>query len=391
MSKRFPTSYSGVYYRIVPRIGAPGEEKAFYAVYRRDNKWIETMVGRQFMNAMTPAKASQKRALLIDGKAETRQAKLKRETKEKDSRANRPTIARLWELYLEGKSIKGLATDKNRFEKHLAPHFADKIPAEIDPLSIDRLRMNMGKTYAPATVANTLELLRRIINFGVNRGLCETPKFKIRLPKVDNLQTEDLTQEQLQRLLRTLGETENQAVAQIMTLALFTGMRKGEILKLQWTDLDYERGFIMMRDPKGGLGQLIPMNPQARELLQRLPQESSYVFPGRDGGQRVELRRAARKIIKEAGLPDCFRAMHGLRHAYASMLASSGQVDIYTLQKLMTHKSASMTARYAHLTDMALQRAAGVAGDIVQKAQDVGGEATNVVIGYSRIQQRPYD
>lgn len=63
-------------------------------------------------------------------------------------------------------------------------------------------------------------------------------------------------------------------------------------------------------------------------------------------------------------LPKDFRALHGLRHVYASMLASSGQVDMYTLQKLMTHKSPQMTQRYAHLRDDALQRAAGVAGEL---------------------------
>jgi len=57
--------------------------------------------------------------------------------------------------------------------------------------------------------------------------------------------------------------------------------------------------------------------------------------------------------------------MHGLRHVYASMLASSGKVDMYVLQKLITHKDGRMTQRYAHLRDEALKKAADVAGDIV--------------------------
>jgi hypothetical protein len=61
--------------------------------------------------------------------------------------------------------------------------------------------------------------------------------------------------------------------------------------------------------------------------------------------------------------------LHGLRHVYASMLASSGvQVDLYTLQKLLTHKSAGMTQRYAHLRDEALRRASDLAGDIITQA-----------------------
>ena len=89
------------------------------------------------------------------------------------------------------------------------------------------------------------------------------------------------------------------------------------------------------------------------------------MFPGRGGKQRTEIRRPIDRIRKAAGLPPDFRPLHGLRHTYASMLASSGQVDLYTLQKLLTHKSAAMTQRYAHLRDEALHRASDVAGDLL--------------------------
>jgi integrase len=65
-----------------------------------------------------------------------------------------------------------------------------------------------------------------------------------------------------------------------------------------------------------------------------------YVFPGRGGkGQLTDIRRQVRNIVKKAGLPDDFRPLHGLRHTFASALASSGEVDMYTLQKLLTHGS----------------------------------------------------
>ena len=76
------------------------------------------------------------------------------------------------------------------------------------------------------------------------------------------------------------------------------------------------------------------------------------------------------RIKKAAGLPKDFRPLHGLRHTYASMLASSGQVDLYTLQKLLTHKSAAMTQRYAHLRDDALRRASDLAGDLINQAMN---------------------
>jgi site-specific recombinase XerD len=81
------------------------------------------------------------------------------------------------------------------------------------------------------------------------------------------------------------------------------------------------------------------------------------------------------RIKENAGLPKDFRALHGLRHVYASMLASSGKVDLYTLQKLLTHKSPIMTQRYAHLRDEALKEASKIAGDIIRES----GELAKVI------------
>ena len=96
--------------------------------------------------------------------------------------------------------------------------------------------------------------------------------------------------------------------------------------------------------------------------------KSPYVFPGLNGKQRVSVQAGVNKIKKAAGLPKDFRPLHGLRHTYASMLASSGKVDMYTLQRLLTHKSPIMTQRYAHLRDEALKKAADLAGSLVEQA-----------------------
>jgi site-specific recombinase XerD len=108
------------------------------------------------------------------------------------------------------------------------------------------------------------------------------------------------------------------------------------------------------------------LNESARELLiNHVKTGSEFVFPGRGGRQRVDIKKQVNRIKKRAGLPKGFRALHGLRHVYASMLASSGQVDMYTLQKLLTHKSATMTQRYCHLRDDAMRKASNLAGDII--------------------------
>ena len=234
---------------------------------------------------------------------------------------------------------------------------------------MDRLRIQLSKKKAPGTVKNVLELLRRIINFGVKKRLCPGIDFTIELPQVDNEKTEDLTPDQLTKLLKAIDKDSNTMAANMMKMALYTGMRRGEMFKLKWKDVDFDRGFINLRDPKGKFGQKIPLNDAARVLLKSHPRSRSlYVFPGRGGRQRTDIKHQVNRIKDDAGLPKDFRALHGLRHVYASMLASSGEVGMYTLQKLLTHKDPKMTQRYAHLRDEALKKASEVAGNIIQNA-----------------------
>ena len=113
------------------------------------------------------------------------------------------------------------------------------------------------------------------------------------------------------------------------------------------------------------------MNDSTRQILLHHPRSSSpYVFPGRSGGQRNNITKALNKIKNEAGLSKDFRPLHGLRHVFASLLVSSGQVDLFTLQKLLTHKSLQMSQRYAHLRDDALKRASSVVDDIMTDIAD---------------------
>ena len=95
-----------------------------------------------------------------------------------------------------------------------------------------------------------------------------------------------------------------------------------------------------------------------------------FVFPGKDGNQRKDFRRIARRVKERAQLPKDFRPIHGLRHNFASRLASSGQVDMYTLQKLLTHDSPLMTQRYAHLADEAMKRAAEIGTKTILSSVD---------------------
>jgi integrase len=361
--KRMKTNYPGVFYIEGAAVGSSRAEKIFYIRYRKAGKMIEEKAGRQFQDDMTPSRAARIRAERIEGKS------LPRKEARKAAAEIKWTVERVWQEYVHDKPpTKGWKTDRYRYEKYLKASLGNKEPHNIMQMDTHRLRISLSKTLAPQTVKHILRLLARIINFGLKKGLCPGLKFKIEMPKVNNLKTEDLTSEQLSNLINALAHDPDIQATNFMQMALITGMRRGELFQLKWEDIDFSRGFIHIRNPKGKVDQKIPINPIAQELLENHPQsDSPYVFPGRAGGQRTRYPKGIDRIRKKAGFPPDFRPLHGLRHTFASMLASSGQVDLYTLQKLLTHKTSAMTQRYAHLRDEALRQAANLAGSIIQE------------------------
>lgn len=387
--QRHPTGRDGVYY-IIGTSAKGKPEKIYYIRYRRNGKMIEEKAGRQYRDDMTPARAALIRDKRIEGEDISNRARREAEAAARLAEAERWTIQRLWDEYRGRRpDNKALAVDTNRFEKYLKDVFGAKEPAELIQLDIDRLRLTLLKRLAPQTVAHILGLLKRIVNFGTNKGLCCGPGFKIQLPRVSNEKTEDLTLEQLEALLREIENSEHTTGAALMKLALYTGMRRGEMFKLRWSDIDFERGFILLRDPKGGTDQRIPLNDEARKLLEAQPRTKGtpLVFPGRGGRQLQNIRWQVNAIKEAAGLPKDFRPLHGLRHVYASMLASSGRVDLYTLQRLLTHKTPRMTQRYAHLRDEALRAASTVAGDIISGAAEAAG-GKNEGMGTTKLRKK---
>jgi integrase len=322
---------------------------------------------------MTPARAARIRGQLMEGKRLTRKETRDKIEAEKQAIEERWTIDRVWKEYKDqNPHLKGWKTYISQYDLHIKPMFGDKEPSNILPLDIDRHRLKKKKKRSPQTVSHVLKLLKRVVKFGAEQGLCSNFSFVIKIPAVDNKKTENLTEKQLKRLLEAIEIDNHPHAGPMMKMALYTGIRRGEMFKLKWRDIDFEGGFIHIRDPKGGPDQVIPLNEPARELLESHPRTSKFVFPGRGGRQRVNIAKQVNKIKEAAALPKAFRPLQGLRHVFASSMASSGKVDMYTLQKLLMHKDPAMTQRYAHLREDALKRAADVAGDIFKKVTVTG-------------------
>lgn len=360
--------YAGVFYVEAPRATRKGMERVYFIRYRKNGKLIEEKVGGQYKDNMTPAKAASIRGLRIEGSIPTNQERRDNIKQAKLTEQNTYSLTRIFSLFIEAKSEnRSLGDDKTRFRLYVAPVLGKKTVAELTTNDIEKIKKKMQKEGKSAqTIKHVLTLVKRLVNFAAKMGYVESIPATLHfdMPVVDNKVTENLTSEQMAKLLQVLDEEKDVIFASLIRLALFTGMRRGALLNLKWTDLDFERNIITLRGDvaKKKKTEYIPMNEKAKEILLAVPRTTSpYVFPGRDNDKpRANITDILKRVKEKAGLPDNFRPLHGLRHSFASWLANSGQVSMYELQKLLTHSSPLMTQRYAHLHDEALKRASNL-------------------------------
>lgn len=135
----------------------------------------------------------------------------------------------------------------------------------------------------------------------------------------------------------------------MVIVALYTGMRRGEIYNLQWEDIDLQRGIIYVLDTKNSEAREVRMADIVRRALVSIKRhpESSYVFCKKDGTKYGSLKKSFLKALDKSGIMN-FR-FHDLRHTFASHLVMNN-IDLNTVRELLGHKSLRMTLRYAHLS-----------------------------------------
>jgi len=377
-----PKKYPGLYVREF------GNTVVYYASFRRKQpdgtyKQVLAKIGtNKKPDGLTPAKANN---ILIEYIAGTRPTPQAARAKAAAKKAQKKwTLDLIFDEYMESRpDNKARATDKGRYNKYLSPVFGKKEPQKIDQFNFDGLTRRLSKKLKPQTVRHVVNVLKWTVNYGVRKKLCEPLDIEIKTITVNNKKTDDLKPDQLKALLQAIEADDHPIAGNMMKLVLFTGVRRGELFKLKWKHLDFDRNNILLKDPKGGEDQNIPMNPGAKKLLQSISKTkgSPYVFPGRWGDQRKNISHT-RVISDAAGLPKDWRPLHSLRHTYASMQASSGEVTMYELQKLLGHKNPITTQRYAHLRNEALKKASQVASDAITDAlntinEDQKNETTN--------------
>ena len=198
-------------------------------------------------------------------------------------------------------------------------------------------------TTQPATVNRELALLKHMYSKAIEWGKYEeNPAKKVKLLKGEVKRVRFLMPDDVQKLLSNCADH----LKPIVTVAVHTGMRKGELLSLNWDQVNFEQGIISLLDTKNHKRRDISMNETVKATLTGMERKGSYVFSAEDGGSFGDVRRSFETALRRSGIQD-FR-FHDLRHTFASNLVMES-VDIMTVKELMGHKDLTMTLRYTHL------------------------------------------
>ena len=263
--------------------------------------------------------------------------------------------------------------DLQRFYKHL-----------LDGGRVDRIEAKKKpKGLAPKTVRNIHQMIGSAYNLAMEQKLVtRNPTQGCALPKVEHKEMKTLTSDQLGAFFQ---EARDSGVYELYYLDLATGLRRGELLGLKWTDLDVESKMLSVTKQVNRInGELAVSPPKTRNSIRTLalPQQAvdlliaehkkhprnPYLFPSPKTGTMYDpdaFRRTHDKILKAIGAEHI--RFHDLRHTFATLSLKSG-VDVKTLSGALGHYSAGFTLNtYTHATAQMKQDAADTIGGVISQ------------------------
>jgi len=200
---------------------------------------------------------------------------------------------------------------------------------------------------ADGTIHQVLKLIRYLYNWSIENEYFydKNPCDSIKAPKYDNRVTDYLKIDEVVKLVNDVKQLENFRAANIILFALYTGRRKSEITNLEWKNVHFDNRTITCKETKNGKTLSFPLNDKAYNILMESYKQkiSNLVFPSSTGHNYYSgFNSVWLRLKKRINLNYRF---HDLRHTYASHLASSGKVDIYTLKNLLGHQDIALTMR----------------------------------------------
>ncbi|MFQ5526870.1 MAG: tyrosine recombinase XerC [Thermoanaerobaculia bacterium] len=269
-------------------------------------------------------------------------------------------------------TVRAYSRDLEGFLGFLAVDFLSREPKTISPDEVDALAVRSflaslaRRGVGRRSQARALSAIRGLLRFGCREGTLEhNPAAEVRTPKQPKKLPRHLRPGEIETLLESV-EGDDPLVLRdraVLELLYATGLRVGELVSLDWNDLDLQ-GRVLRVFGKGGKERMVPFGRHAAESLQRWlrPWEElrgasrkagtstdEPVFLNYRGGRLSarSVRRVIDQRVEQAAIAGGVHP-HTLRHTFATHLLEGG-ADLRSIQELLGHSSLSTTQNYTHL------------------------------------------
>ena len=300
-----------------------------------------------------------------------------------DAGTLRDTSMTLNELFKEFMQVKTAECKESTiikrrcdYEAHIKGALGDTQVAQIDTRAVARFTAKLSSEVAPRTVQGVLSTLSVMLTTAKKWGIINsTPEFHP--PKIHQKEPEFLSFEDADKLLEAAQGMTKTAIA----LGLKAGLRVGEIFGLRWSDVDFRKKELHIRQqlsfatekftsPKSNKARVVPIPDSLVSILHSTPRmlgSDLVVYSGGNPASRYTVKRWFACAYEAAGFHRNEGAgWHILRHTYASHLVMRG-VPLKVVQELLGHATIAMTMRYAHLSPETKSAAVAVL-DVTDKA-----------------------
>lgn len=345
--KDYPTKYEGVYFRYSRKKKHQGKpDKSFKIRYRVNGRSVNERIGwlSDGYSAEFAKNIRAERIVTIRHGEElpnTKQLRFKDAAKRYlDDHSRNKSIKEDWYRYNDLKVLDDM---------------------EISQITISDLKKILATMLERGTKHVTYikveSLYNRIVQYASEIKLIKKQeRLKLSIPRVDEKVTEIYSDEMLDRYKTVIEQYPYRVVSDIVSLILYTGMRRSEPIKLKWSDYNEREKYVIIKDAKSGRDEKKLLSTESIRIIESQRGRSKvYIFE--NDGEPVKaqfLSYHSRRMADIAGLPTNYRPLHSLRHNVGTQMALQGTPAVM-IKEFLNHKNLETTQRYIDISDQMLQ------------------------------------
>lgn len=318
------------------------------SVYKKNNKWY----------CKFQIEGERKHLLCAGAKTEKEAEKIETGFKYKlmqeingvaPKKLKKVKMAVLLALYDDYSRVNKLSHGRDAFVKYIGEYFGKNTFAnDITPKKIDKFKEWLKKEHnnSNSTVNKYRAALSKMFSLAIaNKLLCSNPVSDTASLRETNHKVRYLTKDEEERMFKVIDEL-YPYLRPIVMLALKTGMRKGEIFKLKWENIDFNYKYIEILETKSGKSRKIPISKTVENILSGHNMDTEYVFVNPATNKPfTDIKHSFHTVLKKAEISN-FR-FHDLRHTAATRMSECG-VPVPVIQDILGHSRIETTMRYTH-------------------------------------------